>query len=77
MSYFNYKSFEGGRHIHFYMKSRYKDFEEIKKIVEEGGVKPNINVREFNKDEVIKGFDELKSRRTKGKIVFEIFKEPK
>ena len=77
MSYFNYKSFEGGRHIHFYMKNRYKDFEEIKKIVEEGGVKPNINVREFNKDEVIKGFDELKSRRTKGKIVFEIFKEPK
>ena len=59
------------------MKFRYNDLENIGKIINEGNIKPNISVREFNKEEVVKGFDELKSRRTKGKIVFEIFKDKK
>ena len=77
-SFFNFKLFEKkNRHLHFMMKFRYNDLENIGKIINEGNIKPNISVREFNKDEVIKGYDELKGRRTKGKIVFEIFKDEK
>ena len=75
-SFFNIKLFEKkNHHLHLLMKFRYNDIENIGKIIEEGKIKPYINVREFNKDEVVKAFDELKGRRTKGKIVFEIFKD--
>ena len=51
-----------------------KDLEILLKYVNEGKLKPNLNIFEFNKDSVQKGIDLLASHRTTGKIVFEINK---
>ena len=44
--------------------------EEIATLLEASGVKPHLNVKSFDAKGVEEGFDLLKSRRTKGKIVF-------
>lgn len=46
------------------------DLEEIATLLEKTGVKPNLNVMSFDEKGVTEGFELLKSRRTKGKIVF-------
>ena len=46
------------------------DLEEIATLLEASGVKPHLNVKSFDAKGVEEGFDLLKSRRTKGKIVF-------
>jgi len=51
-----------------------KDLEILLKYVNEGKLKPNLNIFEFNKESVQKGIDLLASHRTTGKIVFEINK---
>ncbi|KAL9191408.1 hypothetical protein ACHAXT_001114 [Thalassiosira profunda] len=44
--------------------------EEVASLLEKGGMKPHLNIKSFDEKGVDEGFEALKSRRTKGKIVF-------
>ena len=46
--------------------------EEIVSLLEKSGVKPHLNVKSFDEQGVAEAFEELKGRRTKGKIVFDM-----
>lgn len=46
--------------------------EEIASLLEKAEVKPHLTVKEFNEAGIKEGFEMLKGRRTKGKIVFKI-----
>lgn len=46
------------------------DLEEIASLLESSGLKPHLDVKCFDKEGVGEAFDQLKARRTKGKIVF-------
>jgi len=46
------------------------DLEEIVSLLKSLNVKPHLNVKSFDEKGVKDGFEQLKSRRTKGKIVF-------
>ena len=58
-------------HLHL-LKWNRKDLEELAKMVEEGKLTIRNEIVKFSEDEVIRGFDRLKSRRTVGKIVFDM-----
>lgn len=49
-----------------------ESLEEIASLLEEAEVKPHLTVKEFNEAGIKEGFEMLKGRRTKGKIVFKI-----
>lgn len=48
------------------------ELEEIVSLLEKSGVKPHLNVKSFDEQGVAEAFEELKGRRTKGKIVFDM-----
>ena len=48
------------------------DLKDILSLLEKTGVKPHLNVKSFDEKGVTEGFEELKGRRTQGKIVFHI-----
>mmetsp|Transcript_19645 Transcript_19645/g.40761 ORF Transcript_19645/g.40761 Transcript_19645/m.40761 type:complete len:334 (+) Transcript_19645:104-1105(+) len=49
-----------------------RDLETIANLLEKEGFKPFLNVKKFDENSIIEGFQQLKERRTKGKIVFTI-----
>ena len=49
-----------------------ESLEEIASLLEKSKVKPHLNVKKFDEAGVKEGFDMLKGRRTRGKIVFKI-----
>ncbi len=53
-------------------KNGKKDLETIANLLEKEGFKPFLNVKAFDEESVIDGFQQLKERRTKGKIVFTV-----
>ena len=73
------KSFFGDRdknirkkaYLLFYNK-HIKDLEVLLNFVEEGKLKPVLNIVDFDKDNIQKGIDLLASKRTIGKIVFKL-----
>ena len=60
--------------VNFVLTSRKsKDaLEQIATLLESTGVKPHVNVISFDEKGVADGFEQLKGRRTKGKIVFKM-----
>ena len=48
------------------------DLEEIASLLKSSGAKPHLDVKPFDKEGVEDAFRQLKERRTKGKIVFNI-----
>ena len=48
------------------------DLQEIVSLLEKSGVKPHLSVKSFDEQGVTEAFEELKGRRTKGKIVFDM-----
>ena len=53
-------------------KNGKSDLEEIATLLEKTGVKPHLDVKTFDAEGVAEGFHQLKGRRTKGKIVFNV-----
>lgn len=54
------------------MKPNPDDLELVVKMLDASGVRPLTNVYSFSHQGLVDAFDQLKSRRTKGKIVFDI-----
>jgi len=60
-------------HRHFFLTSdedNQTDLVEITRLLKSTNVKPHIEVKPFDAKSVAEGFEQLKGRRTKGKIVF-------
>ena len=53
-------------------KDNQTDLAEIVRLLKSTGVKPHIDVKPFDSQSVAEGFEQLKGRRTKGKIVFKM-----
>lgn len=49
-----------------------KSLEEIASLLQKAEVKPHLNIKKFDEAGVKEGFEMLKGRRTRGKIVFNI-----
>lgn len=62
------------KHCHFLTHNK-KDLNLLKQMIEEGAVKTVIDVLPFDKKGIASGFEKLKSRRTRGKIVIEVTKD--
>ena len=48
------------------------DLAEIALLLEDSGARPHVNLKSFDASGVREGFEMLRSRRTRGKIVFRI-----
>ena len=67
--------FPPNQHLMF-MKPTTKDLQQLAALIDEHSVKPIIAMNlPFNAENLQKGFEQLKSRRTVGKIVFSMEEE--